>query len=406
MNSFGVLRPPPQIIFGHGATRVAGQVAREYGNRVLLCTDVHLASSPALNRVRQSLRDHNLTTAIYADCVPDVPVETLAPGLAFAGSHKPEVIVAVGGGSVIDYAKVVALLLRHPGPISDYYGEGKVPGRGLCVVALPTTAGTGSEVTPVAVLTDPGRLLKVGVSSPHLTPVCAICDPALLASCPPSVAAHAGIDALAHAIESYTAIRRSKEIGRGLGDRVFIGKNDLSDPMALAAIERIGRGLVPMVHRNDEEARELMSLGSLLAGLAFATAGTTAAHALQYPVGARTATPHGLGVGVLLPYAMTFNLPFREAEFATIATLLGEGADPGAAPQIVASLCQTIGVPSTLAAIGVAEDELAEIANDAAGITRLVENNPRPLDEESLLTIAKAAWYGDRGLVEEPMSVP
>ncbi len=404
MNPFGLLRPSPQIIFGQGAAQAAGQVASEHGDRVLLCTDPHLASSPALDGVVRSLRDKNLTLAVYADCQPDVPVATLPLGLEFAASHQPEVIVAVGGGSVIDFAKLVALLLRHPGPVSDYYGEGLVPGPGLPVIALPTTAGTGSEVTPVAVLTDPDRLLKVGVSSPYLTPVCAICDPAFLTSCPPSVAAHTGIDALAHAIEAYSAVRRSGELSEVIAERVFIGKNDLSDLMALAAIERIGRGLVRMVQRNDEQARELMTLGSLLAGLAFATAGTAAAHALQYPVGARTATPHGLGVGVLLPYVMAFNQPARETEFATIARLLGERPDPSAAPEVVAALCDEIGIPSTLAAIGVTEDQLPEIAADAAGITRLVDNNPRPLDTEELLAIAKAAWHGDRGLVEEPLS--
>src|SRR5262249_8028592 len=157
-----------------------------------------------------------------AECAPDLPVATVDAALAHTSSQRPEVIVALGGGSVIDCAKAVALLVCHPGPVSDYYGENLVPGPVVPVIAVPTTAGTGSGVTPVAVLTDPDRTMKVGISSPRLTPVCAICDPDLLASCPATVAAHSGIDALAHAIESYTAIdRAADDWARTVTERVF-----------------------------------------------------------------------------------------------------------------------------------------------------------------------------------------
>ena len=240
-----------------------------------------------------------------------------------------------------------------------------------------------------------------------------MCDPALTDGCPPRVTSHAGIDALAHAIEAFTATRRESETPAELAlSRVFVGKNALSDTFALEAIRRIGASLVRAVRNpGDRGARDNMAFGSLLAGFAFASAGTAAAHALQYPLGARTSTPHGLGIGILLPYTMEFNRPVRLPEFGAIASALDEGAsrygedeDSIAAVELVATICSDIGIPRTLAELGLGVDDLDQIADQASGISRLIENNPRPLDKTDLRLILSAAWTGERTALTDDSS--
>ncbi len=408
--TFGVLRAPATTLFGRGAAGEVGRLAAAEGTRAFVCSDPGIAATPILSRVIASLRDAGLTVEVYSGATPDLPVADVDAALEAARPARPDVVVGVGGGTSLDLAKLVALGLSHPGRLEDRYGENRVPGPVLPVVALPTTSGTGSEVTPVAVVSDAHRALKVGVSSAHLVPRCALCDPALTDGCPRVVTAHSGIDALTHAIEAFSARRRDGESpGELEGARVFVGKNDLSDTFALEAIARIGASLEACVREpGDTDARDAMAYGATLAGLAFAAAGTSAAHALQYPLGARTSTSHGLGVGLLLPYAMEFNLPYRVVEFATVGEALGvadrtEQPEHAARRAIerVASLVAAIGIPSDLASVGVGPDDLEEMATQAATITRLVENNPRPLDDGGLLAILEAAYAGDRAALRD-----
>src|SRR5207302_7734368 len=182
-----------------------------------------------------------------------------------AGRTAPRCMIGLGGGSSIDLAKLVALGVAHGEDLRSFYGEEQVPGPIAPVIAMPTTAGTGSEVTPVAVLTDPEAVLKVGISSRYLIPTYALVDPILTHGCPPSVTAHAGIDALAHAIEAYTAARRQLPLG---SDAVFVGKNSLSDALALVAVSNIAPNL-PAASRDEPDARAAVAYGSLCAGLAF-----------------------------------------------------------------------------------------------------------------------------------------
>ena len=232
-------------------------------------------------------------------------------------------IVAVGGGSVIDLAKMTALLLAHGGALEDYYPVQSVPGPVVPLIALPTTAGTGSEATPVSVITDPKTEMKVGVASPHLIPRHAICDPLLTVGAPPTVTAHSGIDALSHAVEAYMAAREEPSPELVLG-RPQVGKNMLSDALALTAAGHLARNLVRAVEDgSDVEARTGMLYGSLLAGIAFGNSGVSAAHALQFAIGAATHTSHGLGTGLLLPYVMEFNRPVRGAELAELERMFG-----------------------------------------------------------------------------------
>jgi alcohol dehydrogenase len=403
-----ILRPPRTVLFGRGTVQALGAVVAEYGDRALVCTDPHLSGTSIVSAVSASLGAADVESTVFDGVIPDVPISLLEDSVAAARKVRPRVVIGVGGGSSLDVAKLTALLLRYPDAPAAYYGENQVPGAVAPVIAVPTTSGTGSEVTPVAVVTDPSRELKVGISSRHLVPVACVCDPALTDGCPPTVTAHSGIDALAHAIEALTAIRRDSEPPGTLAfERVFIGENSLSRMFALEATSRIGRSLAQAVaDGNDRSARDDMAYGSLLAGLAFATAGTSLAHALQYPVGARTGTPHGLGVGVILPYAMAFNRPVCVDDLADVANALGcssertrDASTADAAIERVAELCAQIGLPESLCRLDVARADLETMATEALRVTRLVENNRRPLDRSALLAVLEAAWVGDRSLV-------
>jgi alcohol dehydrogenase len=395
-----VLRAPGEVLFGRGMAAAIGPVAARFGQRVLVCTDPVIATTEGFVTVADSLQAEALTVAVFDRGVVDVPLETIEAAVARGRAAQPDVIVAVGGGSSIDLAKATALLLAHPAPLSRYYGEHNVPGPVVPVVAVPTTAGTGSEGTPVAVIEDPELGMKVGVSSPYLIPRVAICDPLMTVECPPLVTAYAGIDALSHAIEAYMAVERRAEWQLPL-QRVAVGSNALSDALALEAMRAIAPHLRRAVEDGgDLEARTQMMYGSLTAGIAFATSGVAAAHALQFAVGAATGTPHGLGTGMLLPYVMAFNRPEREVALAEIAAALG---DPGGdAVTIVHRLGLEIGLPRSLTELGLPADRLPALAAQAAGIRRLADNNPRLLDAAACEAILEAAWHGDPARLAEP----
>ena len=387
MTLFAALRPPKEILFGKGLSTTVGTVSARLGSRALICTDERFASTPAFARIVDALTTAGLQTQVYDRVEPDVPYDSVELCVEAARSFAPEVVVGVGGGSCLDMAKCASLLLTHGGALRDYYGEFKVPGRILPVIAVPTTAGTGSEATPVAVVSDASRTLKVGISSPYLIPAAAVCDPDLTITCPPSLTAIAGADALTHAIEAFTAARRGTDPDLAQ-KHVFIGKSVLSDHFALLAIRLLGRSLVrAYTDGTDEDARADVMMGALAAGCAFGTAGTAAAHAIQYPVGALTNTPHGLGVATLMPYVMTYNRNVSSIEMAEIGAALGleaagrsAEAKADAAIHEVTRIFSAIGITPTLAKLGLPEEKLDWTAEQAVGIERLIKNNPRPFD--------------------------
>src|SRR4051794_13050778 len=390
MTDFAVLRAPSQVLFGLGIAAATGEVAAEHGRRALVITDPVIAGTPGFDTVVGSLGALDVT--VFADAAVDVPPSAVEAALSLGETVRPDVIIAVGGGSVIDLAKVTALQLTHGAPLENYYAVGSVPGPLMPLIALPTTAGTGSEATPVAVVTDPSTEMKIGVASRHLTPRHAICDPLLTIGAPPIVTAHAGIDALSHAIESFMAAREEPSPALVLG-RPQVGKNMLSDALAITAARYLFANLAQAVaDGSDVQARTGMLYGSLLAGIAFGNSGVGAAHALQFVVGAATHTSHGLGTGLLLPYVMEFSRPARPDEIAELSALVN--GDAGAE---VHALGGRIGLPASLAEIGVQRAELRGMAEAAAGIKRLIDNNPRPLDADALETILDAAWHGDPG---------
>ena len=389
----GALRCPGVVLFGSGVSSALGRLVGQYGERVLVCTGPALATGPHVAHVVTTLREAGLKVSVLDAAVPELPLDVVLEAVSEARPLRPDCLVGLGGGSCLDLAKLVSLGLTTDEPFDSFYGERKVAHPVKPVIGVPTTAGTGSEVTPVAVVADPDQEMKVGISSEHLIPRAAVCDPALTLGAPPTVTAHAGIDALAHAIEAFTAKPRST--WADAEDRVFVGKNLLSDPLALAAVSRIAPHLQDAIS-DSPTARKQVLEGSLCAALAFGTAGTAAAHALQYPLGTRTKTPHGLGTGVLLPYAMRFNREVRAAELGAIAQAMGcEEHSADAAIDAVVELGHSIGLPRSLAELGLSRDELPTLADQAIGITRLVSNNPRTLDRDGALTILEAAWYGD-----------
>ena len=390
-----------EIIFGRNTVRQLGQIVRQIGGqRVLVVTDQHLVAAGLLDRVRESLEEVRVAFDVFNGGEPEPRVEAARACIEAARAAGPDTIVGLGGGSNIDLAKTVAIVLKWGGEPADYFGENKVPGPVLPLVAVSTTAGTGSAVSPVAVLTDTERNLKVGISSNTLRPKVALYDPVLTVSCPPKVTAESGIDALTHAIEAYTCVDYHALPVAPDQPVAYSGKFPLADALAERAIQLIGANLRKAVYQGRSlAAREVMHLGALLAGLAFSNAGTAAVHALQYPIGTLTHTSHGLGNGLLLPYVMEYNLPAFPEAFADIARWLGEeveGLSVWEAAQrsveAVQRLKADIGIPRALRDIGITEEQLPAIAQAAFGIERLIRNNPRPLSVEALEGILRRAW--------------
>jgi alcohol dehydrogenase class IV len=403
MSLFGAMRLPRSVLFGSGQRHALAAVAAQFGQRVLVCTDARLGADDDFKVMIADLGRQGLATKIYDQTRADLPIESIADCVSKAASFSPQVIIGIGGGSCMDMAKAVAVLLTHGGDISSYYGEYKVPGPVTPLIAVPTTAGTGSEVTPVAVVADAARGTKIGIATPHIIPQVAVCDPELTLSCPPALTACSGGDALTHAIESFTALARTPSADLTL-QHVFVGKNALSDHFALLAIASIWNSLYPAyTNGKDLAARENLMMGALAAGCAFGTAGTAAAHALQYPVGNATHTAHGDGVASLLPYVMEFNRPACVDTFAQIARKLGLGdarSTDDALSRIlvdeVAQLLASVGIPRTLQDLGLPADKQQWTAESAIAISRLVKNNPRPLDLRAMQAITSAAYSGDR----------
>ncbi|WP_404422149.1 iron-containing alcohol dehydrogenase [Thalassospira australica] len=399
MTIFGTIRAPRELIFGAGQRNALGQVASKLGRRALVVTDERLARDPDFLRVVEQLETAGVSVKVDASTLPDVPVETAVTSADAARSFAPDLVIGIGGGSCLDMAKCVAVLLTHGGHPQDYYGEFMVPGPVMPLIALPTTAGTGSEATPVAVLSDSERHLKVGISSPFIIPTVSICDPELTLTCPSSLTAIAGADALTHAIEAFTAIRRDPVPGLAQ-ERVFVGKNATSDHFALTAIGLLWEGLEAACTNGDNiEARAKVMLGATTAGLAFGVAGTAAAHAIQYPVGALTHTAHGAGVACLMPYVMAWNTPAIGPELDQIAKATGLSSPTDVIPAI-AGLFGRIGIPKTLRDLGLAEDRLDWVAEQSCGIARLIQNNPRPLDLADMRKLLDAAYSGDLASLE------
>lgn len=394
MEQFGTIRAPRELVFGAGQRAALGRIAARLGKRALIVTDARLAAEAQFSDMLAGIKAAGLEIRIESGTLPDVPVASAIAATEAARDFAPDLVIGIGGGSCLDMAKCMALLLTHGGTPQEYYGEYLVPGAVMPLIAVPTTAGTGSEVTPVAVLSDSARSLKVGISSPWLIPTAAICDPDLTLTCPAGLTAIAGADALTHALEAFTAIRRDPVPGLAQ-DRVFVGKNAMSDHFALQAISLLWQGLeAACTDGSNAEARAQVMMGATLAGLAFGVAGTAAAHAIQYPLGALTHTAHGAGVACMMPYVMAWNAPAIAPELDKIAQVTGLSNGSDVIPAI-AALFARIGIPVTLRQLGLTEDRIDQVAEQSVGIARLIQNNPRPLPLDDMRRLIGAAFNGD-----------
>jgi len=389
------------LLFGPGATQQLGDIAIRFGyKRVLLVTDPLLLKAGLVESVHASLNVAGVAVEIFSGGEPEPSMHAAANCLAAAREFYPDALLGLGGGSNMDLAKATAVVLAHGGMLRDYVGDDKIPGPVTPVICVPTTAGTGSEVSAAAVLTDSDHHMKVGILSNFLRPRVAVVDPLLTRTCPPKVTADSGIDALTHAIEAYTAVDNA-HFPLPHGERsVYQGAHPFGDLFAERAITLIGKFLRRAVaDGDDKEAREGMALAATLAGLAFSNVGVALVHALEYPLGGATHCSHGAGNGLLLPYVMRFNLPERVDRFAAIARLLGEDvaglSDAMSAERAIAAverLRSDIHIPLRLRDLGVTHDQLRPFAEKAFAVKRILRVNPRPVTLEDMEGILRAAY--------------
>lgn len=388
------------IVFGRDAVLQLGEVAsRLRAKKALIVTDVILEKAGLLERVRQPLVAAGLTVFAFTGGEPEPSMRAALACYDQAKSFGPDVLVGLGGGSNMDLAKLAATLLKHGGGPHDYVGDDKIPGPVFPLICVPTTAGTGSEVSAASVVTDTENKIKVGILSNWLRPAAAIVDPLMTLSCPPKVTADSGIDALTHAIEAYTAIDNADFPLPANERSVYQGKHPMGDICAERAITLVGKYLRRAVKDGqDVEAREGMALAALLGGLAFSNVGVALVHAMEYPVGGAVHCSHGAGNGLLLPYVMRFNLPAKIKAFAEIATLLGENVtgstERAAAEKAIAAvekLRADIGIPQRLRDLGIKQDQLRGLAEKAAGIKRILRVNPRSANVDEIEGIFEQA---------------
>jgi alcohol dehydrogenase class IV len=389
------------LVFGRHAVGLLGDIARRLpARRVFVVTDAVLAKVGAVSAAVGPLREAGVAVEVFEGGQPEPSLKLVEACATAARGFGPDALIGLGGGSNMDVAKMTAVLLAHSGDARDYLGDDLIPGPIPPLVCVPTTAGTGSEVSGAAAFTDTDNAVKVGCLSNYLRPRVAVVDPLLTVSCPPKVTADSGIDALTHAIEAYTAVDNA-DFPLPAGERsVYQGRHPFGDLCAERAIRLIGENLRRAVsHGDDLEAREGMALAATLAGLAFSNVGVALVHALEYPVGGATNCSHGEGNGLLLPFVMRFNSPMRKAEFGRIAEWLGEdvrglSVDEAAERAVVAveRLRADIGIPGRLRELGVREEQLPELAAKASAIKRIVRVNPRPVTAADCEAILRSAY--------------
>ncbi|MEH7436653.1 hydroxyacid-oxoacid transhydrogenase [Neobacillus drentensis] len=389
-----------RIVYGKGAVEQLDSILKSLNAKnILLVTDPGIVNAGIADRVISLLVSAEYNVVMYDKVVPEPPVSSAIECYEFAKSQmETDAIIGLGGGSSIDMAKIAALLLKYGGHPLDYYGgENQIPGPTLPLIAIPTTAGTGSEVTSVAVLTDTENNIKAGISDNYLRPEVALLDPELTLGLPAYVTACSGIDALSHAVEAYTA--KNFQYIQAEGNILFQGALPISDALALQAIKLIADNLVlAVLQGSNVEARGNMLMGSLLAGMAFSNAGTAAAHALAYPIGGLVKSPHGEVTGLLLPYVMKFNSSVETEKMGNIAEALGvstAGLSPKekahAAGEAVLGLLEEIGLPTKLSQIGIKEEDIPSISKKALEIARLIRNNPRVPTQKGFEELLRSA---------------
>jgi alcohol dehydrogenase len=378
---------PTRIRFGLNTVNDLAALVRELGgSRVFLVIDPGVVAAGLLEPVSASLAADKIPFTVYDQVDPEPGLKLADNGAKLARKGKCDCVVGVGGGSAMDIAKAVSILLTNGGKAEDYIGLGKIAKNGVPKIMIPTTAGTGAEVTFTAVFINEKTGSKAGMNGDPLYPDAAILDPALTLSIPPHVTATTGIDALTHALEAYVSTQA----------------HTISDMYALEAIDLIASNLgKAYANGGNIEARSAMLLGSLLAGKALATAGVGLVHAMAYPLGGMHKIPHGLANAVLLPYVMAYNLIGAPERFSTLAEMFGvdvsgmtlrEAAE--AAVEAVWRLNDDVGIPKNLQELGIPREDIPEMAKIALTVARPVANNPRRPSREEVEAIYEEAMNG------------
>ncbi len=375
------------LVFEAGAAvRMAEVAGKVLGQTVMLVTDPGLRKLGMIDPAVASLESAGHTVAVFDRVEADPSRETLMNAVEFGRRSGATGLLGLGGGSPMDVSKLTALLLGSGEDLDQAWGVSMAKGPRLPLVLVPTTAGTGSEVTPVSIITV-GVEEKRGVSSPEILPDIAILDPDLTAGLPPHITAATGVDAMVHAIEAYA----SKSANN----------NPLSKLLAREALRLLGANIENAVFNgNVRKVRGAMLLGSMLAGQAFANSPVAAVHALAYPVGSTFHIPHGLSNALVLPHVLRFNAPAAYEPYAEIATdvfpymaaIKGSQARCTAFIDALAGLCAKLGMATRLRDLDIPEDAIPRMASDAMLQTRLLVNNPRDLSEADALSIYRAAW--------------
>lgn len=366
------------------AGKLGAHVAQRFPNvrRALLVTDPGFLATGLVDAPSRSLEAANVAVAVFSGVVADPPENVVLAAVAAARAAGAELIVGIGGGSAMDVAKLAAVLTAAAQDLPAIYGIGNVSGPRLPLALVPTTAGTGSEVTNIAIVTT-GASTKTGVVAPQLYADIAILDAELTLGLPPAVTAATGIDAMVHAIEAYTSIHK---------------KNPLSDMFARQALTLLSANLLAACANGaDLAARQAMLLGAMLAGQAFSNAPVAAVHALAYPIGGLFHVPHGLSNSLVLPHVLRFNLPQAAPLYAQLAAIVApaaDGSEEARAGALIVAMQQIIagsGIETGLRQVGVKESDLDRMAADAMLQTRLLGNNPRPVTWTDARAIYAAA---------------
>ena len=374
-----------KIIYGSGSIAQIGTECKELkASKVLLVVDRALAESDICLKMKEYLKKSRIKIVLYPEVTPEPAPALVDIGAALAKKENIRCVVGFGGGSTMDVAKAIAVLVKNEGKAIDYIGLNLVKKPGLPTIMIPTTSGTGSESTFTSVFTMRETKTKGGINSPYLYPNTAMIDPELTIELPSFVTAYTGMDALTHAIESFTSLQA----------------HPISEPYSLKAIELISDNLRGAVFNGKEiKYREEMMMGSFLAGQGLAMAGVGAVHALAYPLGALFDIPHGIANALLLPYVLEYNYPGDIDKFCRLAYAMDQQKE-GLSPRELASfpaeatynLAADIGIPLTLKELDIPEKAIPEMAEAAMKVKVPILNNPRPMTAKSIEAIYRMAY--------------
>jgi alcohol dehydrogenase class IV len=399
----GFVRQPKFVLFGPGQRGQLGLMAKGLGRRALIVTDERMATTAEFKGMLANLAEEGVKTFVYDKTLPDLPRGNIVEAVSQANDKDIDLVIGIGGGSCMDLGKAVSVVLANGGDVRDYYGEFRVPGPGLPIVAVPTTGGTGAEVTSIAVIFDEENHMKMAITDAHLEPTAAIIDPELTLTCPPGLTAATAADAISHLVEGFTA-RPKNPTPQELATKIYVGKNRITDMFCIKGLELMNASVARVVaDPSDLKARSDVMFAAYCAGMVINTTGTAAAHAIQSPIAAFSHASHGFGVGALLPYVMRFNLPYCTSEFAEIGRVLGvaspsqpeiEQARAGVAR--IEELLAAVGAPLDLKAIEVKPEHFGAVARSSLKASRLVLNNPAPMNEENVTALLKRGYDNDR----------